>query len=76
MFSMPSRLHPFVLGKIINGLIWIACGAVVIAIRGPLFFQTSYVLVWEFVGGAMIAFGAARLVWSLIRGVPTSSQIS
>jgi len=64
-----------VLGKIINGLIWIACGAVVIAIRG-VFFQGSYVMVWELIGGAMIAIGTARFVWAVVKGAPTRTQIS
>ena len=64
------------MGKIINGLIWITCGAVIIAIRGPLSVQNSYVLVWEIIGGVMITFGAVRLVWATFRGVPERPQIS
>ncbi|HEX4922069.1 MAG TPA: hypothetical protein VFV92_15185 [Candidatus Bathyarchaeia archaeon] len=69
-------MHPFIMGKIINGLIWITCGAVVIAFRGPLSFQNSYFLVWDIIGGAMIAFGTVRLVWAVFRGVPEQAQIS
>lgn len=67
-------MHPLAIGKIINGLIWVACGSIVLTLRGPLF-QNSYVLEWEIIGGAMIAFGAARMVWAVAKGIPTSATI-
>jgi hypothetical protein len=68
-------MHPFVLSKIVNGAIWLTCGVVVLTIRGPFFFQSSYVLIWELIGGAMVAYGGGRVVWALARGAPTTSTI-
>lgn len=52
-----------------NSLIWIVCGILVIAIR-TLILLSGAVIEWAILGGAMIAYGSAKLLWSLIRTSP------
>lgn len=49
-----------------NSLVWIICGILVIAIR-TLILVSGVVLEWAALGGAMIAYGSAKLLWNLIR---------
>jgi hypothetical protein len=53
--------------RTISSLIWIVCGALVITIR-TVIIPTASVLIWELLGGGMIAYGAAKLVWFLAKG--------
>jgi hypothetical protein len=62
----------FIVAKAINSLIWIVCGALVIAIRA-LIISTPSILAWVLLGGAMIAYGVAKLVWALARAAPERS---
>jgi len=66
-------LKPIVAQKLVNGLIWMVCGALVIAIR-VLIFPSSYVFVSELVGVAMIVYGAAKLLWVLARRLPAEAS--
>ena len=50
--------------RIVNSVIWIACGVVVAAVRA-LFPQGGLTFVWEIIGGGMIVYGTVRLVWTV-----------
>ena len=63
-----------ILDRIINSTVWIVSGIVVIILR-VFVTQGGSVLVWEIIGGGMIVFGAARLVWALIRGTSASPTV-
>src|SRR6266487_1324458 len=56
--------------RVANSLIWIVCGALVITIRA-LIIQSSSIIIWELLGGAMIVYGGAKLLWFLARRLPT-----
>ncbi len=60
--------------KLVSGLVWIVCGVLVIIIRGFII-QTASILVWELVGGGMVVYGSARLLWNLARRAPAKSSI-
>lgn len=53
----------------VSSLVWIVCGILVIAIR-TLVLLSGAVLEWAILGGAMVAYGSARLLWNLIRASP------
>jgi hypothetical protein len=55
-----------IVARAINSLIWIVCGALVIVIRAVIL-PTGSVQVWELLGGGLIAYGAAKLVWFIAR---------
>jgi hypothetical protein len=55
-----------IVARALNSLIWIVCGALVITIR-TIILPTASLLIWELLGGGMIAYGAAKLVWFLAR---------
>jgi hypothetical protein len=61
-----------ILTRIINSAIWIVSGIVVIIVR-VFVTQGGSVLLWETIGGGMIAYGALRLVWVLFRTSSTSA---
>jgi len=61
-----------ILTRIINSAIWIVSGIVVIIVR-VFVAQGGSVLLWETIGGGMIAYGALRLVWALFRTSSTSA---
>ena len=52
--------------RALNSLIWIICGILVIIIR-TVIIPTASILIWELLGGGMIAYGAAKLVWFLAK---------
>ena len=54
------------LTKLINSLVWVICGALVIAIRLWII-QSSLAFDWEVLGAVMIAYGTGRLLWTLAR---------
>ena len=56
------------LQRMVNGLVWIACGIIVIALR-TLFIQSANILAWELIGAIMISYGAVNLVRAYFRGL-------
>ena len=64
--SIMTEMRGLILKRIVNSTVWIVSGIVVIIVR-VFVTQGGSVLVWEIIGGGMIVFGAARLVWALIR---------
>lgn len=62
------------LSKLINSLVWIICGVLVIAIRLWII-QSSLAFDWEVLGTVMIAYGTARLLWTLARTSRAESSI-
>jgi hypothetical protein len=65
-------MRPANLTRIVNSTIWIVSGIVVIVVRS-LIIQGESVILWETIGGGMIAYGALRLVWALFRTSSTSA---
>jgi hypothetical protein len=61
-----------ILTRIVNSAIWIVSGIVVIIVRVSLT-QGGSILLWETIGGGMIAYGALRLVWALFRASSASA---
>jgi hypothetical protein len=63
-------MQPLSRQTIISGLVWVFCGLVVIAVVATRvsFLARSAPVYWEYVGGLMIVFGLARLLWGLVRG--------
>lgn len=55
------------LGGLISGLVWVACGFVLVLVKVSLF-TSSASIYWEYVGGFMILFGVVRLLWAIARG--------
>ena len=66
------EMKPAILTRIINSAIWIVSGIVVIIVRVSVT-QGGAVLLWETIGGGMVAYGALRLVWALFRPSSTSA---
>ncbi|HXL51066.1 MAG TPA: hypothetical protein VN949_04575 [Candidatus Limnocylindrales bacterium] len=66
-------MRAIILRRVVNSAVWIVSGIVVIIVRASVT-QGGSILVWEVIGGGMIAFGAARLIWALIRSPSTSSM--
>ena len=66
-------MRAIILRRVVNSGVWIVSGIVVIIVRASVT-QGGSILVWEVIGGGMIAFGAARLIWALIRNPSTSSM--
>jgi len=52
--------------RAVNSIVWISCGAIVIGARAALSPSIS-TLAWEIIGGGMIVFGTARLLWAIIK---------
>ena len=65
-------MRAIILRRIVNSSVWIVSGIVVIIIRTSVT-QGGSVLVWEIIGGAMMIYGAGRLVWALIKTSSTSA---
>lgn len=65
-------MRSIILTRIINSTIWIVSGIVVIILRTSVI-QGGSVLLWETLGGAMMAYGALRLVWTLVKTSSTSA---
>jgi len=63
-----------ILQRVTNSLIWMVCGALVITIRAMIL-QSTYLFAWELLGGGMLAYGMAKLLWALARDAPTESSV-
>ena len=61
-----------ILTRIVNSTIWIVSGIIVIILRTSVI-QGGSVLLWEAIGGGMIVYGAARLVWTLVKTSSTNA---
>jgi len=66
------EMRPAILTSIVNSTIWIVSGIVVIVVRS-LIIQGGSVILWETIGGGMIAYGAFRLLWAFFRTSSTSA---
>lgn len=66
------ELRPTILTRIVNSTIWIVSGIVVIIVRTSVI-QGGSVLLWETIGGGMIAYGAIRMVWTLVKTSSTNA---
>ena len=66
------ELRPIILTRIVNSTIWIVSGIVVIVVRTSIIPGGS-VLLWETIGGGMMIYGAARLVWTLVKTSSTNA---
>ena len=64
-----------ILRRVTNSLIWMVSGFLVITIRAVIL-QSSYIFAWELLGGGMVAYGTAKLLWALARGAPKESSIA
>ena len=65
-------MRSIILTRIVNSAIWIVSGIVVIIVRTSVT-QGGSILLWETIGGGMMVYGAARLVWTLVKTSSTSA---
>jgi hypothetical protein len=63
-------MRAVILRKIVSGAVWMISGIVVIVVRTSAN-RGGSILVWELIGVGMIVFGAIRLIWTLIKTLPT-----
>ena len=64
-------MQPLSRQTVISGMVWVISGLVVVATKVSIF-PSSASVYWEYVGGLMILFGLARLLWGLFRGTKSA----
>jgi len=64
-----------ILQRVSNSLVWMVCGVLVITIRAVILPSTN-IFVWELLGGGMVAYGTAKLLWALAKGATRESSIA